>query len=134
MQSVSLPFEITEVYGGFGQVSGLVSLEKTGVKLEFQAKDSIFGVVKSAVKEMILPFDQLERVAYKKGFLGIGAKLVFGVRSMKLLEAIPHNDELELRLSVKRKHAKAAAQLIWDLENHMAHQKYLAAIDGPDED
>lgn len=133
MQSVSLPFQITDVYGGFGEVSGLVSLEKTGVRLEFQTKDSLFGVVKSAVKEILITFDQLERAQFKKGFFGFGAKLIFGVRSMKLLEAIPHTQQLELCLKVKRGYVEAASQLIWDLENAMTHQKYLAAIDEPGE-
>ena len=126
MQVSSLPFRIDDVYGGFGEVEGILTLEKEGLKLEFQTRDNLLGVLKSDVKEIVLGLNQIDEMGFKKGLFG--NKLTIRVKGMKLLEAIPHQNMAEICLSIKRRHVETALSIVSRAKLEVADQKYRKAF------
>ena len=125
MQTSSVPFKIDDAYAGFGEVEGVLALESTGLKLEFQARDNLIGVVKSGIKELIVPLDQIEEIGFKKSLFG--NKLTVRVTSMSLFEALPGQSPTEVSLGIRRKHADNALALVSRIRLTMADEKYRAA-------
>ena len=68
LQYLSVPFKTDEVYSGFAELNGIMHVTEAGLKLEFQVKDSILGVLKSKAKSMLIPFHELGEVQYRKNF------------------------------------------------------------------
>ncbi|MCG2588006.1 hypothetical protein [Rhodohalobacter sulfatireducens] len=69
--------------------------------LEFEIKDAIGGFIKSDLKEVEIPFDEIESIAYKKGIWG-GTVKIEG-NSMRTFEEIPESEQGRCELKIKRK-------------------------------
>ncbi|MDX2247900.1 MAG: hypothetical protein SF052_14035 [Bacteroidia bacterium] len=105
----NLPFSIEDVYAGFAKVSGILSVVRDHVILEFQVSDAIGGIVKGKPKEIRIPLRSIESVQFKKNWFA--ANFYLRVYRMKDLEAIPTNRAGEVKLSIQRKHRERALQL-----------------------
>lgn len=78
--------------------------------LEFETQDSIVGVVKSGLREVSIPFSNIEEISYKSGFLG-GKVEIIG-KSMKVMEDIPGAKHGTATLHIRRKDRKRAGQVL----------------------
>jgi len=125
--SKSIPFKITAAYQGFGEVDGLIRLEKNGLRIESQAKDNFIGLIKSQIKQLFIPLDSLEEVGFKKSIFG--NKLILRVSSLEMLSQFPYHDMGEIVLPVKRKHVEAAMSLVSQIKLNVADKKYREACD-----
>ena len=108
--SGTVPFIIPEINHGFQQAEGLMKLGKERLEFEFEVKDSILGVVKSGLKEVVIPFSDLKSITYKKGW--IGAKVILEGNSMKVFSELPGTELATCTLKIKRKHRDDAQRLI----------------------
>lgn len=109
MQKKPIPFHLT-VNQGFAEAQGLVHIKKTSLVLEFEVKDAFGGFIKSDLKEIEIPFDEIESLTYKKGFWG-GTVIVEG-NSMRTFEQIPESEQGRCELKIKRKDRDKAEQSI----------------------
>lgn len=108
----TIPFTLDEGYGGLAKTDGMMRLESDALVLEFQTKDSIVGLLKSEVKEVRIPFSEIESAHFKKGFHGLTpSHLTFSLRSMKYAGAIPGVEQGALKLPIAKQHREAAARL-----------------------
>jgi hypothetical protein len=105
----SVPFEIPGINHGLKKVEGLVMLDETGLALEFEEKDDLLGIWKSGVRNVHIPYGELESIQFKKGFLS-GRLILKGV-SLKTFEAIPGTEVATCRLKIKRRDSESAARL-----------------------
>lgn len=106
----SVPFEIPDVNYGFKTVKGLLKLRDKGLELEYETTDSFFGVMKSGVKTILLPFENLEKIEFdKKWFSGM---VIIEGHSMKDFEDVPGSDRARCELKIKRKNRKEAENLV----------------------
>lgn len=102
----AVPFKIDEISGGFQEAKGLLNVEEKGISLEFEVSDALVGVFKSGVKNVFIPFADLNSITYKKGW--IGAKIILEGTSMKVFDEVPGTDVATCTLKIKRKHRDEA--------------------------
>ncbi|HKL17364.1 MAG TPA: hypothetical protein VJ905_00275 [Halalkalibaculum sp.] len=106
----TVPFIIPEINSGFQQAEGLLKLAKEQLELEFEVKDAILGLIKSGVKEAVIPFSELKSIEIKKGWFS--TKIILEGTSMKTFNELPGSELATCTLKVKRKHRDDAESLI----------------------
>src|SRR5579871_2846436 len=110
----AVPFTI-ELYGGLGQCDGLLRDEGQQLVMEFQIKDSVAGLIKTNVRRVQIPLNDLVSVTLTKGWLGtswLGVKVVLQATRMETVKDIPGMNQGRVELSVARKHRDAAEQFV----------------------
>ena len=90
---------------------GLVSLAGACLRLEYQLKDGVLGVVKSKVRELEIPLADLASIDVVRGWLG-GCKIVLQARSMQALQKVPGMAQGRVELIVDRADRAAAERLV----------------------
>ncbi|MEZ4775882.1 MAG: hypothetical protein R3D00_22060 [Bacteroidia bacterium] len=108
-ERTTLPFTIDNVYAGFAKVSGILSVVRDHLILEFQVSDVIGGIVKGRPKEIRIPLRSVEQVVFKKNWFV--ANFYVRVYRMTDLQDIPNNQAGEVKLSITRKNRERAIQL-----------------------
>ena|ERR1017187_8247759 len=106
----TVPFKIRNVLQGFAEAEGILSVDGTDLKLEFRTTDTLIGLLKSGVREVKLPIDGIEEIAFRKGLFG--CSLSIRVAEMRGASAVPNFKQGEILLSIAKKHSKAAAELV----------------------
>lgn len=122
----TLPFKLTDVYGGFAEAEGLARYEGQTLWLELQTKDAFFGVLQSGVKKVSLSVADLDEVQLKHR--PFRSYLTLRARSMDALDPIPGTTGAELKLIFVRKHRQAVASLHSSLALAISEAK-LARLD-----
>ncbi|MDZ7721174.1 MAG: hypothetical protein U5K72_20295 [Balneolaceae bacterium] len=110
MQKKPIPFHISNVNHGFAEAQGLIHIKKNKLVLEFEIKDAFGGFIKSDLKEIDIPFDEIESLTYKKGLWGASVKIEGS--SMRTFEQLPESEQGRCELKIKRKHRDQAEQSI----------------------
>lgn len=110
MQKKPIPFHLSNVNHGLAEVQGLIHIKNNHLILEFEVKDAFGGFIKSDLKEIDIPFDEIESLTYKKGFWG-GTVKIEG-NSMRTFEEIPESEQGRCELKIKRKDRDQAQQSI----------------------
>ncbi len=106
----TVPFTIRNVFQGFAETEGILSVSDTDLKLEFRTADTLIGLLKSGVREVKLPIDGIEEIAFRKGWFG--CSLVIRVAGMRGASDIPNFKQGEILLAIAKKHTQAAAELV----------------------
>jgi hypothetical protein len=117
----TVPFTLEHVWGGFGEGGGLLHDEGNQLRLEFEVKDGVFGAIKSGLKQVLIPFDELVSVTLTKGWLGsswLGVKIVVQTRRMDVLQGVPGASQGRIELCVSRKNAAAAEKFVDNLHEN----------------
>ncbi len=105
----SLPFKITGVLTDFADSEGIARLDSDGLVLEFQIKDNVLGLLKSAPREVRIPFGDLAEASFKRGFFSGAIRL--RARRLTILASIPGSNASELILTCKRRDRPVAQDL-----------------------
>ncbi|MEQ8537097.1 MAG: hypothetical protein RIB93_06495 [Coleofasciculus sp. D1-CHI-01] len=109
LPSISLPFSFANVYEGFAKAQGILRVDENALTLEFEIKDNLFGVLKSGIKEVIIPIQYIESVTLNKSWLRTA--LVVRVQRLKLLSYIPKHDQGQVWLYISRNDRYIASQV-----------------------
>ena len=109
MLSRPVPFVTDKAFGGLAEVNGQMRFENDELVLEFQVKDAILGAVKSAVKELAIPLEDIHDLVFEKGWFR--RRLTLRTRSMAALEGLPGAEGSELVVKVAKQDAQAAKEL-----------------------
>jgi hypothetical protein len=104
----SLPFSFANVYEGFAKAKGILRVDENALILEFEIKDNLFGVLKSGIKEVIIPIQYIDSVTLNKSWLRTA--LVVRVQSLKLLGHIPKHNQGQIWLYISRNNRDIASQ------------------------
>ncbi len=107
--NLRLPFKTDEAYSGLAAVEGIMRAEKGRLILEYQVKDNIFGVIKSKPKELMIPYEEMSQVLYKRNWFISRFRL--HINSMRILGEFPVGKDGIISLKVKRKHKEIAKNL-----------------------
>jgi len=110
----TVPFTIQNVFQGFAETEGILSVDGTDLKLEFQTTDAVIGLLKSGVREVRLPLEEVEEIAFRKGWFG--CSLVVRVSGMRGASEVPNFKQGEFVLSISKKHSQAAADLVSSIQ------------------
>lgn len=110
MDSAPLRFSLPNVYEGLGLGTGIATANAEGLRLEFEVKDGFVGVLRSGVRNVSIPMDELYSVNLKQGWFT--TKLFVRTRSMATLQSIPGADGAQVELRIARKDRTAARTLV----------------------
>jgi hypothetical protein len=110
MKSISVPFTIQNVFQGFAETEGILSIDNADLKMEFQTSDNILGLLKSGVREVKLSLDKIEEITFRKRWLG--CSLIIRMTEMRGASEVPNFSQGEILLSVAKKHSQAASDLV----------------------
>lgn len=95
-----LPFTIPSIGIGLQAMSGIAHFQKDTLRIEYEVKDAILGIVRSAPREASLTVAQLLQVTMRRKLFG--SKLEIQTRSLVDLADIPGSEAGRLVLHVKR--------------------------------
>lgn len=105
----TIPFHL-DVNHGFAVAQGLMHIKKNEIILEFEVKDSFAGLIKSGLKEVHIPFKEINSITFKKKFWG--SAIVIEGDSMRTFDQIPEAEQGRCELKVKRRDRDAVEQAI----------------------
>ena len=111
----ALPFTVSELYAGLGECHGLLRDDDDHLTLEFQVQDSLAGVLKSKVRHVQIPLDQVVSLTLTKGWLGtswLGVKVVIQTSRLETLQDVPGASQGRVELSIARKDIEAAEMFV----------------------
>ncbi len=96
-----LPFSIDDDTTGLTEVEGILHPEASDLRLEFQMKDGVFGIIKGKAKSIRIPYEEIGDATLKSGFWG--TYLTLQVNNMNILSEIPFTKGGRAKLKVKRR-------------------------------
>ena len=110
VKPLSVPFKSQNVFHGFAETEGFLSIDNANLKLEFQTSDNILGLLKSGVREVRVPLDKIEEISFRKRWRG--CSLVISVTEMHGASDVPNYRQGEFSLSIAKGHIQAASDLV----------------------
>lgn len=111
----TLPFTLWNVFGGLASADGLLRNEGTHLCAEYQVTDGFFGVLKSNVREIRIPMEEVVSANLTRGWLGLnwlGIKLVIQVSHMDRLQGMPDASQGRMTLRIARADRAAAEAFV----------------------
>jgi len=106
---ISIPFSIA-AYDGFASVEGLMSFDDLSLTLEFELKDSVVGLLKSDVKNVQIPVEEIVSIELHKGWFR--TRLAIQASTLNATKGIPESSQGRVTLSIARSHRDAVEQLV----------------------
>lgn len=107
------PFYIDEVYGSIAKANGIAEITDDALVLEYEIADSWFGAIKSKVREVIVPFEEISGVRFQRSMWN--TKLSLQGRRMSTFSDVPMAKSGEVTLMFQREHRGAAEHLAREL-------------------
>lgn len=112
----SLPFSIS-MYAGLAKADGLLRQEGNSLVLEFQIRDGALGLLRSELKELRVPVQDIEQITLKTRWLR-PPKLIVQTETMRISKQIPGSRHGTFELTIDDEHKLAARHLISELGNY----------------
>lgn len=109
-QSKNVPFRITDINLGFQEAGGVIRLSGKRIIIEYRVKDALGLSIKSDIKEIHLPLEELENLEIIDWWLTL--RLVISVKSLKVFDELPNVESGEAKLKVARKHRKVLKEFV----------------------
>ena len=98
---IQIPFTMPELFKGFGEGSGLLRVEETSLLLEYQVRDGVFGVIKTGIRQLRIPYSEMDGVTLHKRLTG--RRLEIRTTTLTIPAAIPGNNRGSIFLSFRRR-------------------------------
>lgn len=95
----SVPFSC-DAFAGFGQIQGIARMQPDGLLLQYQTRDAVLGVLRSAMKSALVPVDTLVSARYGAGFLWLSPRIEVRVSDLSAVADIPSTEGGRLLLKV----------------------------------
>lgn len=127
----TIPFHF-DSHGGLGEVKGLARMDEYGLELQFSTRDALFGVIKSDLRSLRVPFDALLSVRYSAGFLWLMPSVQLRVRDLQVLAGLPESEDGRVKLRIKfgdRHDGRAFARDLDTLRSHYRVQMLDRTLD-----
>ncbi len=99
---ISIPFTLASVYQGLAEAHGRVQVDEEGLHLEYRVEDAVFGIMKSRVRELEIPFDDIDDVEFRDKWYG--RQLIFHLHSLRSVEDFPSSKSGRIVLKIARNH------------------------------
>jgi hypothetical protein len=121
---ISIPFKISDVNSGFSTVDGMAKISSAGIVLEYEQK--FIGLIKTGIKEIQIPIEQIERIKFKKGW--VNTRLEIWLNNFQTLSKIPNKDG-RIVMDLSKEDRKVAEEAVQILEK--ATDEYKAELPPP---
>ena len=121
---MSIPFVLPEMYHGLAEGHGRLHVGEEGLRLEYRVKDAVFGLLKSSVREVFLPYDDIEEFEYREGWFR--RRFFIHIRSMHTASDFPGAEEgrivLRFRKLPKERLRSISSHISLHLSEHRLRQ------------
>ncbi len=106
-ETLSIPFSISEAFGGFGTAEGILHFENDAIRLELEPK--LFGFIDNGIQERVIPLTDILHVEFKSGW----TYRMFSIqaRSLKTFTGITGAKQGKLEMSIEKSNAHLAEHL-----------------------
>lgn len=111
----SLPFFIS-MYAGLGKADGLLRQEGGALVLEFQIQDRAMGLLRSDLKELRVPIQEIEEIKLKTSWFR-PPRLIIQTETMRVSRQVPGSEHGTFELTIDNRHRLAAKHLISQIES-----------------
>lgn len=95
-----LPFKYEDYVAGLALVSGFIGFDQDSLNIEYHISDNVLEVYKSDLKEVKVPYQNIESIEYKKGWFS--QKLIVHLGTLKNVDKLPFLKENQLIFNLKR--------------------------------
>ena len=103
---ISLPFWIPD---GLGVTDGIAKVCETKLVLEFEVRGGLVGWIRLGVKEVAIPFDEIESVSLRTGVFK--STLIITTKSLSPASDVPGGRRGQISLCVAREDKKKAKEV-----------------------
>lgn len=110
LSQIAIPFKIEEVFQGLAETTGILRFSDNQILVEFQTKDSIFGVIQSDVKCIKIPLESLLLIELKKKMFF--TRIIIKTNSLHTLKKLKGYNKPELILNIKKEYRDEARQFV----------------------
>ena len=114
----SARFTIPELYQGLAQATGLLQMQDDTLLLEFETKDSVFGALKSGVREVRVPFSEIASVRLERQFWN--SRLILRGHRLKCFESVPGHEGGQIKLTLNKNSRAAGERIARELADRIA--------------
>ncbi len=121
-----LPFTLAQGDNFLMESSGIIRLEGKHLIMEYQSRDAVLGMVKSAVNEVRLSLNDVQHITFIKGFFS--NKMKIQAKAMRAFEKVPGSVQGAVELKIKRHDRKNADYLVSAANLRMSEMR-LEALD-----
>jgi serine/threonine protein kinase len=121
---VSVPFRVRDVYGGFAEGYGRMTLYDDRLRLEWKVKDAMFGVLETSLREKEMSLSEFNRIQIKD--YGVMVRLQLVSRSLGGLDPLPQREPGTTKLAIARSDAAVVRE--W-MNRNASHPAFAAEHD-----
>ena len=97
---MTIPFTLPEVYHGLAEGHGRLHVGEEGLRLEYRIKDAVFGLLKSRVKEVFIPWSEIWEFECKIGW--VRRRFIIHSHSLDLVSDFPGAEDGRIELRFKK--------------------------------
>lgn len=119
INTLAVPFHI-EAYDGFAYTNGFAKIQTDHLLVEYQTKDSIIGVVKSGIKSVEIPYEEIVDINYKSNIFR--TVILLSVSSFKATAELG-NGSGDVKFYIKRKNRKMAENFVENLKIYVVEHQ-----------
>ena len=109
-----------DAYGGLGEVRGIARLDPNGLVLQYQMRDAVLGVLRTATQTTLIPSQTIVGCDYRAGFLWLLPWIDLRVSDLGPVENIPSREGGRLRLRFAFADRRAARALVTGIQARRA--------------
>ena len=113
-------FKIPDLYQSLAVATGIARVDEEHLHLEFETRDSVFGALKSSLKEVQIPIKDIANVRLERIFWT--TKLTLQSHRLKSFEHVPGHESGKIVLVIDRQAQAAAEQLAETIAEKIAQQ------------
>lgn len=125
--TITLPFAIPHVYQGFATATGVAILNPDYLILEFEVKDSFLGVLRSGVRVVQIPLNEVVDIELKPYLFS--TQIQIQTKSLQPLQDIPEKDAGEIILNITKRYRDIAHQFIAMLKVRLFEIEFNTELD-----
>jgi len=96
-----LPFKYEDYVAGLAVVSGFIGFDQDSINVEYHISDNVLEVYKSELKEVKIPYQNIENIEFKKGWFS--QRLIVHLGTLKNVDKLPFLKDNQLIFNIKRK-------------------------------
>ncbi len=101
---ISIPFTLASLYQGLAEAHGRAHVDEDGFRIEYRVEDSVFGVIKSRVRELRIPFDDIADIEFIDRWYR--RRLVIHLHSLHSVADFPASRSGRIELKIARAHRR----------------------------
>ncbi len=114
----SARFTLPDVHHGLAQSSGLLQIQDDALLIEFETKDSVFGLLRSGVREVRVPIRDLASARLERQIWN--SRLILRGQRLKCFDGIPGHDGGQIKLTLDRNSRLAGERIARELTDRIA--------------